>query len=329
MSDLYGPALPPGLQNKSKNEVEESESSIGPALPPGMSSAKSTIGPALPPTKSPERSKSIGPALPPSMSSIGPSYIGPVLPPGMSRESSESNVIGPVLPSNSKIDQNDIVNAIGPCLPPHLASSARSESSSDDDADVIGPLPSEMLTGDGSISTVAEIESRARSMKNKLEGKDIQEDKISRESWMTELPSAGLSQSIGLQARTFKARAGPDMSDRSSWTDTPADREKKAKEESSRKRSYDVAQSQRDQKMSEDVSKYNKSSRPESLYEMHQKKLKKEKKKTKDEPKERRPFDREVDLQVNRFDDTQRKAIIKKSRNLDTRFSHGGGSQFL
>lgn len=46
---------------------------------------------------------------------------------------------------------------------------------------------------------------------------------------MTELPSAGLSQCIGLQARSFKARAGPDMSDRSAWTDTPADREKKAK----------------------------------------------------------------------------------------------------
>lgn len=46
---------------------------------------------------------------------------------------------------------------------------------------------------------------------------------------MTELPSAELNRSLGLQARTFRAKAGPDMSDRSGWTDTPADREKKAK----------------------------------------------------------------------------------------------------
>lgn len=66
-----------------------------------------------------------------------------------------------------------------------------------------------------------------------------------------------------------------------------------------------------------------------------QKKEKKEKKKRKERGEKeeiaaRRPFDREKDLQVNVFDDAQRKSIIKKSQLLNTRFSHGGTtSHFL
>lgn len=49
-----------------------------------------------------------------------------------------------------------------------------------------------------------------------------------------------------------------------------------------------------------------------------------------DEPatKERRPFSRDVDLQVNRFDDAQKKAVLKKAQLLDDRFS-SGQSKFL
>lgn len=49
---------------------------------------------------------------------------------------------------------------------------------------------------------------------------------VSRETWMTELPPE--LQHIGLGARTFKKRSGPENKDRSIWTDTPADRERKA-----------------------------------------------------------------------------------------------------
>lgn len=45
-------------------------------------------------------------------------------------------------------------------------------------------------------------------------------------------------------------------------------------------------------------------------------------------PKERRPFDRDVDLKVNRFDEAQKKAILKKAQLLDNRFS-SGESKFL
>jgi Protein of unknown function (DUF3752) len=41
--------------------------------------------------------------------------------------------------------------------------------------------------------------------------------------------------------------------------------------------------------------------------------------------KERRRFDRDQDLQVNRFDEAQKKGVIKKAQLLDTRFAAGSG----
>jgi len=37
----------------------------------------------------------------------------------------------------------------------------------------------------------------------------------------------------------------------------------------------------------------------------------------------RRPFDRDIDLQVNRLDQTQKKTILMKAQLLDDRFSRG------
>lgn len=50
-----------------------------------------------------------------------------------------------------------------------------------------------------------------------------------REEWMTELPPAEMN-NVGLTARKFRIRAGPDMSDRSCWTDTPAKKAAKEKQ---------------------------------------------------------------------------------------------------
>lgn len=51
---------------------------------------------------------------------------------------------------------------------------------------------------------------------------------------------------------------------------------------------------------------------------------KEEERKRKDEKPERRRFDRDLDLKANRFDDAQKKAVLKKAQLLDTRFSSGG-----
>lgn len=84
--------------------------------------------------------------------------------------------------------------------------------SSDEDVGM-GPLPT------GTEQTWSEahkrLEERALEMKiKKLEGHSSQSDKIkSREQWMLELPE-GKAKYLGLEARSFRAKEGPDMSDR-------------------------------------------------------------------------------------------------------------------
>lgn len=84
--------------------------------------------------------------------------------------------------------------------------------SSDEDAG-IGPLPA----GAESKWTDAhqKLEERALDMKiKKLDGHTLHgSDAKSRESWMLELPEAK-AKILGLEARSFRAKEGPDMSDR-------------------------------------------------------------------------------------------------------------------
>lgn len=49
----------------------------------------------------------------------------------------------------------------------------------------------------------------------------------------------------------------------------------------------------------------------------------KEAKSKEGEPVERKRFSREEDMQVNRFDEAQKKAIFKKAQFLNDRFSQG------
>lgn len=50
-----------------------------------------------------------------------------------------------------------------------------------------------------------------------------------REEWMIELPPTQIN-NLGLTARKFRMKAGPDMSDRSCWTDTPAKKAERRKQ---------------------------------------------------------------------------------------------------
>ncbi|XP_073436389.1 GPALPP motifs-containing protein 1 isoform X2 [Dendrobates tinctorius] len=204
-----------------------------------------------------------------------------------------------------------------------------SASDNDDDEDIIGPVPAKGLAQ----STVAEdFERRAWKMKQKLTSNDDAPKNPARESWMTELPPE-LS-NFGLGPRTFKRRTNERSGDRSDWTDTPADKERKAREKQEGKVSSSKGEeipqvSERDKRLAEQVSTYNDSKRSESLIDLHRKKLKRKADTDKDKPKERRAFDREQDLQVNRFDDAQKKALLRKSKELNTKFSHGNSSMFL
>lgn len=62
---------------------------------------------------------------------------------------------------------------------------------------------------------------------------------------------------------------------------------------------------------------------------MHTKSMNEKSKEKANKPVERRPFDRDSDLQVNRFDDAQKQRLLKKSQELNTRFSHSKDRMFL
>ncbi|CAL1603646.1 unnamed protein product [Knipowitschia caucasica] len=340
-----GPTLPPHLRNSQDETDSDSDNElVGPALPPGYKRGSSDDSEE---EVSPKRAKTshatgnqqenavteeeddddgfFGPALPPGFkkqeSSPDPTpAIGPALPPGFRKPSYDDE--------EEEDDSEDEEDFSGPALPPGYQHQA--SSSEDEDEDVIGPMPSKGPTED---SVALDIERRAQRMKDKLSGKDAPVAPA-RESWMTELPPE--LQHIGLGARTFKKKSGPEKGDRSIWTDTPADRERKTRErlegklKDEKEKKDDPPQlSIKDIQMADKVSKYNDSKRAESLMTLHSKKMKEKAKEKADQPVERRPFDRDADLQVNRFDEAQKQRLLKKSQELNTRFSHSRDRMFL
>ncbi|XP_042344032.1 GPALPP motifs-containing protein 1 [Plectropomus leopardus] len=341
---LIGPALPPMFRKEESDEDADDDGGFsGPALPPDYkrrepssssddseqevtvkrAKTKHTAAERVDNTKVQDDDDGFfGPALPPGFkkqqhSPEMPPLLGPALPPGFRRAAYDND-------DDDGEDGNDLP---GPALPPGYK--AESSSSEGEDEDVIGPMPAK---GAIESSVALDFERRAQRMKEKLTGNDTPEV-LARESWMTELPPE--LQHIGLGARTFKKRSGPENKDRSIWTDTPADRERKARERHERKQKGEVEKddvpqlSQKDVEMAAKVSQYNESKRAESLVSMHTKKMKEKAKEKADKPVERRPFDRDEDLQVNRFDEAQKQRLLKKSQELNTRFSHSRDRMFL
>ncbi|KAJ8003334.1 hypothetical protein DPEC_G00147250 [Dallia pectoralis] len=356
--DLIGPVLPPCFRRSS--DSDDAGAFAGPALPPGykpelLSSSEdefgleeetvfkrrdqasskhgtSSYGPTTEKQRRLEEHVSrrtaededeggfFGPALPPGFSEPQaspemPAVLGPALPPGFRR---------PVADGDVDEDDDDFP---GPALPPGYTAD-NSSSDEDEDEGVIGPMPAPGATQD---SVTLDIERRAQKMKDRLMGVNDGPEEVARETWMTELPPT--LQHIGLGARTFKKRAGPESKDRSLWTDTPADRERKLRERLEGKKSEEkepVPQlSYKELQMAEKVSKYNETKRGESLISLHEKKMKKRKADEGAKPVERRAFDRDTDLQVNKFDEAQKQRLLKKSQELNTRFGHSKEKMFL
>ncbi|XP_051560373.1 GPALPP motifs-containing protein 1-like isoform X1 [Myxocyprinus asiaticus] len=327
-------------QTEEEDEEDDDDGFFGPALPPGYQ--KQDI--------SPERPLVLGPALPPGFRRKDESedengakdntrgFLGPALPSGYQKQKGSPErlpVVGPALPPGYKKqdedeegEKDDATGFSGPALPPGYEPEL--SSSEEEDDNVIGPLPAIGIAQD---SVALDFERRAQKMKDKLTGVDTGPAVLTRESWMTELPPE--LQHVGLGARTFKKRSGPENKDRTVWTDTPADREQKARERLEAKEKGESAKddgprlSRKELEMAEKVSKYNESKRGESLISMHTKIMKRKAEEDANKPVERRPFDRDTDLQVNRFDEAQKKVLLKKSQELNTRFSHSKDRMFL
>ncbi|XP_054242635.1 GPALPP motifs-containing protein 1 [Indicator indicator] len=349
--ELIGPALPPGFPRCPEADPDEDFSQVaGPALPPGYKSSRSSEAPGSDDDSAPlpvhrdtnrdseeETEENPTPKKPKRMQEEDEDdeddgFFGPALPPGFKKQddSPERPIIGPALPPgfrkpSQETDSNRC--SIGPSISSEFH--AQVTDSSEEEDNIIGPMPAK---GPVESDVTKEFERRAQRMKEKLTSADSDEVKqITRESWMTELPPE--LKSFGFGPRTFKRRADDKSGDRSVWTDTPADRERKAKEREEAKRSSknneEIVLSGRDKRLVEQVTSYNESKRSESLMDIHQKKLKSKASEEKSKPQERRPFDRDQDLKVNRFDEAQKKALIRKSRDLNSKFEHSKGNMFL
>uniref|UniRef100_A0A8C5KUF4 GPALPP motifs-containing protein 1 n=1 Tax=Jaculus jaculus TaxID=51337 RepID=A0A8C5KUF4_JACJA len=337
--DLIGPALPPGFKTHGSAEDEERDPSpvAGPALPPNYKSSSSDS------SDSDEDSSSLsGEGSQESEDDTGPTarkqrrnkesddddddgFFGPALPPGFKKQddSPPRPIIGPALPPGfiKSTQKNDK----GRENPGRLSSHFNSEGWKD-------CLVVKTFACKAKGPRFYYIYFQCCFLFHFLFLLKDSSKPITRESWMTELPPE--MKDFGLGPRTFKRRADDRGGDRSVWTDTPADRERKAKEIQEAKKSLnekdeDYVLSGRDRRLAEQVSLYNESKRSESLMDIHHKKLKNKAAEDKSKPHERMPFDRDKDLKVNRFDEAQKKALIKKSRELNTRFAHGKGNMFL
>jgi hypothetical protein len=287
-----GSSPPRGTSDDSKNSQVTSRSAIGPALPPNLAtkstnSDQSTVsdrdgrssktsdaneefkdGLVSPRLKEPT---AIGPALPPHLSSKptnSDQCIGPQLPPHLLKTTGESS-IGPQLPPHllRKEEPTDS-SRIGPELPPHLRQQPENEES---DEDVYGPLPADTVH-----QSKAQIALEERALLLKMDQLEPNKDKAKvREEWMLELPEVKAA-NFGLGPRQFRSKAGPDLSDRSSWTDTPDKKEKKGEKVDLKKDAERKEVKRRDEEQERMAKRHKKSK--ESLLEMHQSDMKKKKK---------------------------------------------------
>ncbi|XP_054829404.1 GPALPP motifs-containing protein 1 isoform X2 [Eublepharis macularius] len=333
--DVIGPALPPGF-TLSSAAADDDDQVAGPALPPGYGSRPKSRGGARGMESESDEEPQARPAPRKHkgfQDAAADEFFGPALPPGFKKQddSPQRPAIGPALPPGFKKPPEE--GEESRCPPrssvPSPVTSQGIDSSEEEEA-IIGPVPAK---GPVESNIAADFECRARRMKEKLLGHDGNESKaVQRESWMTELPPE--LKHFGLGSRTFKRRADDKSGDRSIWTDTPADRERKSKEKQDVKKLANkddgaIVMSGRDKKLAEQVSSYNDSQRAESLMDIHRKKLKRKAAEEKQTVPERRPFDRDQDLHVHQFDEAQKRALIKQSRDLNTRFSHSKSNMFL
>jgi len=283
--------------------------------------------------------------FPPKMSTIGPQLPAHLQKQKEGESSSDDESYGPRLPStacrgpppppaqrdqesNSDTDDSD---DYGPSLPPGLKNAKSSGESESDDEDMVGPSIAEKTGVRSSHEIAEEFEARSKRMKDKLEGKDMQE--VKRDSWMLELPEEKANR-FGLMptARQFSRKGVEERGkDRSVWTDNPQEKQSKMEAGGTEKMENnhsDKVHLMRDREMEKVASELREKRGSSSLMNLHEEKLKKKKKEKGEESNERRPFDRDTDLQANRFDDAAKKAMLKKAAKIDDRFS-SGNQKFL
>jgi len=293
---------------------------------------------------------SYGPQLPPHLLKLRKS-------PNNAEDNTNSNneeedVYGPAIPPNAKLKTTDksLTDkcSIGPQLPSNLSNlndscHNKNLSHSDSDEDLVGPLPPSADCNKKSArqeQIEIDLENRARQIKNNQIVIDSVEDAPKRESWMLDLP-AEKAKNFGLGPRQFSKSIAPKPQLDRSWTDTPEIKAKRAALAASGQLHQDaqpdlkedkdvleyMASLKRDKEMENVANELKKKRGTDSLVEIHDKEKTKRRKNEiaagHRSADERRPFDRDIDLQANRFDEAAKKAMLKNARKLNDKFSSG------
>jgi len=293
---------------------------------------------------------SYGPQLPAHLQKSQEHSIGDE---ASSDDENDDNAYGPALPPSLKgktsNDSKTEIDSYGPQLPKLSHSNeclpTTVQNSSSEDEDLVGPLPPqhhEMTLKQQQIDL--ELEKRAYSIKERLTQQNEVIEAPKRDSWMTELPQEK-AKSFGLGPRQFNRSSGPKPKQDRSWTETPEMKAKRAAlaasgivvpdEEKVKEPKEDkdvleyMASLKRDHDMESVANEMKKKRGTDSLVDLHEKERCKKQKKDKqaagilESKSERRPFDRDIDLQANRFDEAAKKAMLKKARKLNDNFSSG------
>lgn len=257
--DEYGPKLPPKNKKETPNtsSYSQDDSFLGPALPPLINKPTTS-------NKQEQEDDTYGPTLPPIAKKPEPQV------------KDKSIVIGPTLPPHiratlTEAAPSEILNS--------LQESDDDGDADDDDDDIVGPLPAGQSSSNPNFM---KLEERALEMKLNGLNKTESDSKV-REEWMLELPEVHTA-NLGLGPRQFRAKGVPDMSDRSSWTDTPQEKLNKASSKQKATKSDIKKEAElehlkkRDLEQEKIVEKHKKKKkRDKSLLDIHQEKINKKK----------------------------------------------------
>ncbi|KAF2354048.1 Protein of unknown function DUF3752 [Trinorchestia longiramus] len=312
-NDEYGPSLPPHLQNSasSKKQVSPGAVSKDRDLTSGKTN-KRTYGPMLPP-------EIMATSVASDDDEEEEDDYCPDMPPHLKMKQSSHSYFE----SNSRVEDQ-------------LTKNIPDDQQSSEDDEVYGPMPpTQPVDMDEYIEST--LQQRTEATQRRLQ--DANNTALRREDWMLTLPEdRPLFSGLGLQARQFSKSGKRDRGDTSVWTDTPADKERKAKRAAEgrapekKEQAVEVRTSERDERLQAAVQRHNDAKRSKPLIETHQghqKKARKDGLSVTGVGVDRKPFSREEDLCVNKFDEAQKSSILKKARGLNDRFSSGKSSKFL
>ncbi|KAF8588507.1 hypothetical protein K439DRAFT_638557 [Ramaria rubella] len=326
-----GPQIPAHLAKSAQvvHDDDDSDDEYGPVPPPP------------PPTA--------GPQLPPHLASKPPAD-------NDDDDEDDEDAYTPALPPDLPAPRRTLAPSL-PTQRPHVHANAptrpapRTSGYTSSDSDEVGPMPlppgAQASNGDDAVREFEAREERRRKAAEEARAPK----KLEREEWMLVPPSStgvlGSLDPTKLKARQFSRSAAPAArtQDSSLWTETPAQRQARIKDEvdGKRRRATDVADEDADEARDDrkrrkheadvkaQVDEYNRQTRSHSLVDMHKSAAAKAKEDGEDDGGPPVIWDHARDMSVGGrlMDEGQRSKMITEARGLGDRFGKGKSGGFL